>query len=367
MKKDLPKDKIFWVAFNNFEGIGPARFKLLLDWFGSAEKAWKATKGELLKLGLGEKRVGDFCRFREGFDPQEYFSCLSSRNIAVLTLTDKEYPELLRQISDAPPVLYVKSRKPGEVFSNLALAVVGTRKITVYGRQVTEILVRDLVLAGLTIISGMARGVDSVAHQTALEAGGQTIAVLGSGVEVVYPPENKKLYEEIIEKGAVISEFPPQFPALPGNFPSRNRIISGLSLGVLVTEATEDSGSLITASCAADQGREVFAVPGPITSPQTKGTSELIKKGAKLVSSVQDVLDELDIKTRLKKEEGKRVLPGSKEEEAILVILESEVMHFDEIVRQSRMETAIVGSLLTLMEIKGLIKNFGNGEYGLSP
>lgn len=366
MKKNLPKDKIYWVAFNNFEGIGPARFKLLLDWFGSAEKAWKASKEDLLKLGLGEKRVADFCKFRESFDPQKYFSDLSSKNIAVLTLVDKEYPELLRQISDAPPVLFIKSRKSGEVFNNLSFAVVGTRKITTYGRQVTEILVRDLVLAGLTIISGMARGVDSVAHQTALEAGGKTIAVLGSGVEVVYPPENKKLYEEIIEKGAVISEFPPEFPAFPRNFPARNRIISGLALGTLVTEATEDSGSLITASCAADQGREVFAVPGPITSPQTKGTSELIKKGAKLVSNAQDVLEELNIESRIKKAEGRRVLPESKEEEAILVILESEVLHFDEIVRRSRMETAIVGSLLTLMEIKGMIKNFGNGEYGIS-
>lgn len=370
MKKSQIKDndKPYWVGFNNFLGVGPARFKLLLEWFGSAQKAWEAPKSKLLEIGLGENLTRDFCQFRQDFNPEKNFEKLAGKEILVLTLKDPDYPELLRQIPDAPPVLYCKSEpvKNGEkIFSNLALAVVGTRKITPYGRQVTEILVQNLVVQGLTIVSGMARGVDSVAHETALSNGGKTVAVLGSGVDIIYPPENKKLYEAIINDGAVVAEFPPGAPALPGNFPARNRIISGLSLGVLVTEAAEDSGSLITAGFAGEQGREVFAVPGPITSPLSKGTSELIKKGAKLVSSVGDILEELKIESRVKAQKARKILPESKEEAVILEILTATVLHFDEIVRQSRMETSQVGSLLTLMEIRGLVKNFGNGEYGI--
>lgn len=366
LKIDPEKDKPYWVAFNNFWGIGPVRFKLLREFFGSAQKAWEAPPKKLLNIGLGEKLTNDFCQFRQNFAPRKYFATLGKKEIAALTLAEKEYPPLLAQIKDAPPVLYLKSdQNLGEIFSNLALAVVGTRKISSYGRQVTEILVRDLVAQGLTIISGMARGVDSIAHQTALEVGGKTIAILGSGVETIYPPENQKLSQEIVKNGAVISEFPPHYPALPGNFPTRNRIIAGLSQGVLVTEAAEDSGSLITASWAADYGREVFAVPGPITSPLSKGTAELIKKGAKLVWGVKDILEELNLEVKILAEKGRKILPESEEEEIILKILEGGALHFDEIVRQAGMETAQVGSLLTLMEIKGKVKNLGQGEYGL--
>lgn len=361
---DLQKEKPYWVAFNHFEGIGPHRLKLLIDYFGSAQKAWEAPRKELLEIGLGEKLVADFDEFRQNFSPKDYFGKLSQKGISVLTLLNKDYPEILKQIPDCPPVLYFKGTLKPE--DNLAMAVVGTRKITSYGRQATELLVRDLVAVGLTIVSGMARGVDSMAHQTALASGSRTIAVLGSGVDVIYPPENKKLYEEIVKSGAVISEFPPGYPALPGNFPARNRIISGLALGVLVTEAAEDSGSLITASCAAEQGREVFAVPGPITSPLSQGTAELIKKGAKLVYNVRDILEELNIKSRTKQLRAKTVLPESKEEVLILEILKTDgTVHIDEITRRSGMVSAQVGSVLTLMEIKGMVKNFGNGEYGL--
>lgn len=358
------EEKVYWVAFSNFMGIGPQRLKLLIDYFGSAKKAWLAPYLELEKIGLNEKLVRDFCAFREKFLPFDYMKSVQEEGIGVLTLLDPNYPELLKQISSPPPVLYFKGELKKE--DNLALAVVGTRKITVYGRAATELLVSQLVAAGLAIISGMARGVDTVAHQAALAAGGRTIAVLGSGVDVIYPPENKGLYGQIVKNGAVVSEFPVGYPALPQNFPARNRIISGLALGVLVTEAAQDSGSLITAGDAGEQGREVFAVPGPITSPMSIGTSQLIQKGAKLVHTVQDILEELNIKQKSEQFAARQILAESPEEEKILAVLKNGPEHIDEIIKQTKLETATVGSLLGIMEIKGKVKNLGGGQYGLA-
>lgn len=358
------EERVYWVAFSNFEGIGPQRLKLLIEYFGSAQKAWKASYLELEKIGLPEKLVREFCTFREKFLPHEYFNTLKEKGITVLTLQDANYPQLLKQITSAPPVLYFKGEIKKE--DNLALAVVGTRKITVYGRAVTELLVSQLVASGLTIVSGMARGVDSAAHQTALSAKGRTIAVLGSGINVIYPPENKGLYEQIIKNGAVVSEFPVGYPALPQNFPARNRIISGLSLGVLVTEAAQDSGSLITAADAAEQGREVFAVPGPITSPMSAGTAQLIQNGAKLVHTVKDILEELNLEQKTQQLAAREIVPESLEEEKILELLKAGPHHIDEIIKQTKLETATVGSLLGIMEIKGKVKNLGGGQYGLA-
>jgi DNA processing protein len=357
MNKDLP----YWVAFNVFAGIGPQRFKLLVDYFGTARQAFEASEKTLSKIGLPQNLLEKFLLFRQKFNPQKFLAEVDKKGIKILTLKDKGYPELLRQIPDAPPVLYIKGEiKPEDA---LALAVVGTRKISSYGREVTEILVRDLVASGLTIVSGMARGVDSLAHKTAIEAGGRTIAVLGCGVDLVYPPENKQLYEEIIKHGAVISEVPPGQYVARGIFPARNRLISGLSLGVLVTEGAEDSGSLITARDAAQQGREVFAVPGPITSYLSAAPSILIKEGAKLVYNVSDILEELKIADRGKRLAAREVIPESPEEESILKILTDGQKHIDEVVRISGMETGKVASLLTLMEIKGKVKNLGGMIY----
>lgn len=359
MEKDLP----FWIAFNVFEGIGPQRFKLLLDYFGTAKKAYLAPEKTWRKIGLNDKLVDNFLIFRQKFNPEKFLEQAKKKEIKILTLKDKTYPELLKQISDAPAVLYIKGEFRPE--DNLALAVVGTRKISSYGREVTEILVRDLVVSGLTIVSGMARGVDSLAHRTAIEAGGRTIAVLGCGVDLVYPPENRELYEKVIQHGAVVSEVPPGQYVVRGIFPARNRIISGLSLGVLVTEGAEDSGSLITARDAAQQGREVFAVPGPITSSLSAAPSMLIKNGAKLVYNVSDILDELKIESRKWKIESKKIIPENPEEEKILEILADGPVHIDNLVRISGMETGQVSSLVTLMEIKGKIKNLGGMVYAL--
>ena len=360
----MSKDKPYWIAFNVFEGIGPLRFGLLLKYFGSAEKAWKASRKELLEIGLGQKLTEKFLLFRKSFDFDKYLKRLELLKVSVLTLKDKKYPKLLREIKTAPFVLYVK----GEIQSqdDKALAVVGTRKVTSYGREVTQVLTRDLVTQGLTIISGMARGVDSIAHQTALKAGGRTIAVLGCGIDIIYPPENRGLYQKICEKGAVVSEVPLGKYVTRGIFPARNRIISGLSLGILVTEGARVSGSLITASYAGEQGREVFAVPGPITSLFSQGPASLIKKGAKLVYNAKDILEELDMRFEVlgSRFEGRK--GETEEERKIIKILQDGNLHIDEIVRKSDLKISQVGSILSLMEIKGMVKNFGRMIYGTS-
>lgn len=360
-------EKRFWMGFNVFEGIGPLRFKLLLDFFGTAKKAYEASGEELRRIGLGEKLVGKFEEFRKNFDPDLYLVRVSKLGIEILTFDDKNYPEVLKEIPDPPPVVYVKTNNLKKIFQKKAVAVVGTRLPTAYGRKATEMIVEGLIASGLVVVSGLARGVDKIAHETTLNNGGLTIGVLGCGLDKVYPPEHKGLVEKIIENGgAVISEFPLGMDAVPGNFPARNRIISGLSLGVVITEAAKDSGSLITASHAAEQGREVFAVPGPITSPMSKGTAELIKKGAKLVSEVGDILEELQVKSykgaeprSLKENENL-----SEEERRIVTILKDEDLNIDEIIRKTGLESGRIGSLLSLMEIRGLIKSY-NGIYSL--
>ena len=388
MNKDLP----YYVALAGVPGIGPRRFKVLLKHFKRAENVWKAPEKVLEKI-LTPSLFQQFTDYRKSFDVESYFSKISKQNIGLITIEDKSYPKPLKEIADPPPVLYVRGELETETESGSELkslsqsqtkciAVVGTRKMTNYGREVTEILVRDLVAAGFTIVSGLARGVDSYAHRVTVGNNGKTIAVLGGGVDVVYPPENAALAAEIADgNGAVISEFPLGMAAVPGNFPARNRIISGLSLGVLVTEAGEDSGSLITAGLAGEQGREVFAVPGPIYSNLSKGPAELIKQGAKLVMNVNDILDELNLafapssgrgecrmqNSELKQESGQEIKGDTEEEQKILDLLRNGPVHIDEIARSSKLPAAKVGSLLSLMEIKGKIKSLGSGNYSLNP
>jgi len=296
-KMDKEKEKKYWLAFNVFEGIGPLRFRLLLKYFGTAEKAYQAKISELIKIGLSPKIVFKFDRFRNNFNIDSYFLRVCNLGVSVLTSENKIYPKLLKEIQDYPSILYVKTKNLSQIFSQNAVAVVGTRQATVYGQKTTAMIVKSLISHQYVIVSGLARGIDKVAHETAIQNHGLTIGVLGSGLDIIYPPEHKELMEKIIERdGAVISEFPLGTKPLRGNFPARNRIISGLSLGVVVAEAAQRSGSMISASWAAEQGREVFAIPGPITSPMSKGTAELIKKGAKLVTGIEDILEELKIR-----------------------------------------------------------------------
>lgn len=359
------KEKEYWLAFSAFPQIGPKKFRLLRDYFGSAKKAWQVKKEKLLEIGLSEKLVLDFEKHRQTFNPSSYFLRLEKLGIKVIISEDKEYPENLKKIDDAPFLIYILGEiRPSD---GLAISVVGTRKITSYGKQVTESLVADLAVSGLTIISGVAYGVDYVAHSTALEVGGRTIGVWAGGLDVGLSGFRQNLVRRILEtgQGAIVSEFPLGFHPNRSTFPQRNRIIAGLSLGVLVTEAAEDSGSLITTNFAQKQKRPVFAVPGPITSSLSKGTANLIKKGAKLVYQVGDILEELKLAERGKRLAAREVLPESKEEELILNLLKDESKHIDEVARETGMEIAKLSSLLTLMEMKGKIKNLGGMVYAL--
>ena len=360
LNNDLP----YWVTLSQVDGVGPKTFFHLFKLFGSAKKIWSAKEQE-----FGVKKVPKLVKeaifeARNKVDPTTILADLNKKNVQITAFFEKNYPKNLKTIYDPPPVLYYKGILRPE--DDLAVAVVGSRKMLSYGREVTEKIVEGLISAGITIVSGLARGVDGCAHKSAILSGGRTLAVLGCGVDIIYPPEHRQLYDQIVKNGAVVSEFPPGTPATPGNFPARNRIISGLSLGVVVTEAASDSGSLITANCALEQNREVFAVPGSINSPQSVGTLDLIKSGAKLTSSVNDILEELQIEARFKKLEARKILPESKEEEVILKILESEQKHVDQIVRESKLKASKVISTLSVMELSGKVRQLSSGVYSLA-
>lgn len=361
---DLP----YWVATSAIPGVGTATFNYLLKHFKTLKKFWEAGEEQINKAKLDVRTRQSVLEFRTKVDPKVYLATVYERGIKVFAATDRDYPQNLKKIADPPPVLYVK----GQILpqDEMAVGVVGARYATVYGRQVTERLTRELVAAGLTIVSGMARGVDSFAHKSAIEAGGRTIAVLGSGVDLIYPPENRGLYEQIIKKGAVVSEFPLGFPSVPSNFPARNRIISGLSLGVLVTEAAVDSGSLITAGCAAEQDREVFAVPGPINSKMSGGTNKLLKEGVHPVTEVADILEVLrveslqrQVKVRISQSES--VKSKDKTEQKIIDVLVDGAKHVDKIVLETGLAIDTVTAALSMMELAGMVKNYGSGVWGV--
>jgi len=289
---------------------------------------------------------------------------MEENNIRKIILEDSKYPQILKEISDPPAELYIRGNLVEE--DKAAIGIVGTRNYTSYGKQVAYDIVGDLAEAGLTIVSGLAKGIDTFAHKAALERGGRTIAILGSAIDSrsIYPSCNKRLAEKIIQNGAIMSEYSPGTTAERYFFPKRNRIISGLSLGVLVIEAPERSGALITANCALDQNREVFAIPGSIYSKNLIGTNKLIQMGAKLVTKANDILEELNLSAI---EEKKNLFkPRNKEEEILLSILNKEPIHIDEIVKQSRLKAGVVSSVLIGLELMGVVKNIGGGNHILS-
>ena len=283
-------------------------------------------------------------------------------NIGKITLQDKNYPAILKEIHDPPKELYIK----GEIINQdkTAIGVVGTRKYTQYGKEVCLDISGKLAKLGITIVSGLAKGIDTFAHQAALESGGRTIAVLGSGMDKnsFFPRSNYSLSEKISQQGAVISEYPPGTRGTHFTFPQRNRIISGLSLGVVVIEAPEESGALITATLALEQNREVFAIPGSIYEKNSIGTNRLIKLGAKLVTDVEDILEELNL-SHLLTTEKKKVKPDNKEEEIILSILSAQPVHIDEIIKKSGLSAGIVNSNLMILELKKAVRNLGKNNY----
>jgi len=360
-------DQKYWLGFSLVPEIGVKRITLLLNAFGSLANAWVANSVQLEQAGLDQTPIANLLRLRKQLDLNAEMAKVERNSAWLLTLNDERYPTLLAKQPDAPPVLYIKGTLIAQ--DDKALSMVGTRKATTYGRDAAYHLAKNLVKHGVTVISGLAHGIDSAAHRGALEGGGRTIAVMGCGIDKIYPNDNTKLAHQIIEQGALISEFPIGMPPESRNFPRRNRIISGLSLGVLVVEAPEKSGAMITASVAAEQGREVFAVPGNIFSPASTGTNRLIQDGAKLVTNVNDILTELNItqnaiETRIVAE---KIAPSTDLEENILEHLGLDPIHVDELVRLSGLPVATISSTLTILELKGLARSVGHMQYCLVP
>jgi DNA processing protein len=354
-------ERAYWIGFNLVKGIGAVRFQSLLDRFGDAESAWNATTEELSQAGLSEKIIERFCDLKSTLDLEKYWDFIQNQGIRVLTWKDAEYPSHLKEIEQPPPVLYVRGDITLE--DNWAVAIVGTRQVTAYGRQVTEELASALVHNGVTVISGLARGVDAVAHNAALKAGGRTFAVLGSGVDKIYPPEHRQMAEKILAQGALISDYAPGTPPESTNFPPRNRIISGLSMAVVVVEAGETSGALITADFAVEQGREVFAVPGNILAPQSKGCNRLIANGARPMLKAEDVLEALDLSRNIERREVRKAVPSDATEAALLELLNLEPLHVDDIRAQSGLPIEKITSALTMMELKGMVRQVGKMNY----
>lgn len=354
----------YWVGFNLIPGIGRAKFALMEKHFSTLENAWSAGATELKMAGLEDRSISAILTNRPNISLDAEMEKLERYRIKVLTWNDADYPKRLKEIYDLPPVLYVRGSLLPE--DEWAVAVVGTRRTTIYGREAVESIVGDLAQNRITIVSGLAKGIDAIAHRAALDAGGRTVAVMGCGLDMVYPPEHVKLAREIIERGALVSDYPMGTQPRAENFPRRNRILSGLSLGVLVVEAGETSGALITASWALEQNREVFAVPGSILSPSSRGTNKLIQEGAKLVMDFKDILEELNLSAVTQQLEFKEFVPATDVEAQLLKCLSTEPVHIDEVRRKCSMPVATVSSTLAIMELKGMVRQVGGMNYILS-
>lgn len=352
----------YWIAFGRVPQIGRARFALLERYFSSIEEAWKAGSASLQQAGLHGAALSALLAARDGINPEAELQKLERANVRALTWNDEAYPSRLKEIFDKPPLLYVR----GELTAadEWCVALVGTRRATAYGHQAAEELARDLANSGITVVSGLARGIDTIGHKTALAHGGRTLAVLACGLDTVYPPENLRLAQQIVGQGALISDYALGTQPQAQFFPRRNRIMVGLSLGVLVVEGDVKSGALITARQAIDENREVFAVPGNVFSPASRGTNWLIQHGqAKLVTGVEDVLEELNLTMAAHQHEMQELLPADDMEADVLKTLSSEPMHIDEVRRESGLEITTVSSTLSMLELKGMVKEVGSLSY----
>ncbi len=338
------------------------RFSALMKYFRDEKEAYLAKRKELNEV-LGIKTAEKFINFRNQFDPVKKLEELKEKEITVIPLNQTIYPLQLKNISDPPICLYIKGNIKQIDWKSFFFAVVGTRKPTPYGEQVTRKFATELSEAGFVIVSGLAIGIDSAAHWAAINSSGKTVAFLGCGVDVIYPSSNFKLYQRIIERGGlIISEFPPGHTVLPGLFIARNRLISGLSMGVLVVEGAKDSGALITAKYALEQGKEVFAPPGPLTSEMSVAPNFLLKQGAKLVTCLEDILEEFDLKIAPKKKEDFEKDLNS-EEKRIFEILSKEAKLADEIAIDMGLSIEKILNILSVLEIKGIIEKNSEGKY----
>jgi len=354
-------DLRYWVGFNRVTGIGPAKLRALLDHFGDLETAWRAGSSDLREAGLDRRALETLLAARSAMDLDAEVAKVSRLGVKIVTWDNDDYPPQLKSIAAPPPLLYVKGAfAPADQW---AIAVVGTRRATAYGREVTRSLVGDLARSGVTIVSGLARGIDAAAHEAALEAGGRTLAVLGHGIDFVYPPEHRRLAEQIIEHGALVTDYPVGTPPEGGNFPPRNRIISGLALAVLVVEGDVSSGAHITADFAAEQGRDVFAVPGNILQRASRLPNTLIQQGATPVLSAEDILEQLNLTMVAQQAEAREVIPQDATEAKLLGLLSAEPVHIDDIQRTTGLPISQVSSTLALMELKGMVRQVGGMNY----
>jgi DNA processing protein len=363
--------KKYWIALNMVPGVGAITYKKLLNAFGSPEQVFSASPAMLKRIpGIGEKAVQNILNFGFPDRVKQELEAIAKHQVHVMTWADKDYPEKLKDIFDPPPILYLKGHhvQPHDIM----IAVVGSRKASTYGRTTAEKLCSELALKGMTVVSGMARGIDSAAHRGALKAGGRTIAVMGCGIDVIYPPENTVLYEEIVEKGTIISELPMHTKPDRGNFPARNRIISGMSLGTVVVEAGLQSGALITADTALEQGREVFAVPGNINSASSRGTNRLIKQGATLVEQAEDILHALSLPIARELTESQPELPLAEkkplpdltqDEQRIYALIDQHPLHIDDITVRAQLPSGTVSAILLMLEMKNVIRQLAGKMF----
>lgn len=360
-------DAAFWAAISRFGKFGPKRWAKLIRAFQTMDEVWRVSPQRIQTAGIEESLAQEFSAFRLRCDPNAELDDVRAAGISLLTIKDSMYPKRLKEIYDPPPLLYVRGKM--DIPEELALAVVGTRRATPYAKQIVPELVGPLSASGLTIVSGMALGVDALAHEATINVGGRTIAVLGSGIDdaSIYPSSHRYLAKKILSSGgAVISEFPIGSIAFRSNFPFRNRVISGLSLGVLVVEAAEDSGSLITARAALEQNRDVFAVPGDVTRETSAGPNNLIKMGAKPVTEANDVLDALALDHLPEILEARAIHPDTKEEAALIPHLSREPIHVDALARSAGLAIGTVTASLTLMEMKGKVRSLPGMHYVLA-
>ncbi|NOZ26991.1 MAG: DNA-protecting protein DprA [Chloroflexi bacterium] len=364
VREALLSDLGYWVGFNRVHGIGPHRLRALLDYFGDIESAWHAPADALRRAGLDRRSLENLLTTRSTLSLDDEIARIERAGVQVLTWESPDYPRNLLQIYDPPPVLYVRGELTPE--DEWAVAVVGTRRASAYGREAARRLSEDLARNRVTVVSGLARGIDAVAHRAALEAGGRTIAVLGSGVDVIYPPEHRRLAQSIAENGAILSEYPLGTRPEGGNFPPRNRIISGLSKGVIIVEAGVRSGALITADFAAEQGRDVFAVPGSIFQRGSVGTNRLIQEGAHPVLSASDVLEALNLEQIAEQAEMRAVVPSDPAEERLMAHLGADPVHVDDLAQAAGLPISVVSSTLALMELKGMVRQVGGMNYVLA-
>lgn len=349
-------------TLHSIKGLGNKSLFNIKKAFTSFKMCFEADSSKLYEK-LPPAVAEEIIKMRRNTDPLAYMERLSSQGIATVSIEDEMYPQILKNISNPPYVIYYK----GDIgiTNRICLAMVGSRLATDYGKNTARRLGQELARQGITVVSGMARGIDSAAHLGALDVGGKTVAVLGSGINVIYPRENVKLFYRIIDEGAVISEFPLDIQPEPGNFPVRNRIISGLCRGVIVVEAKKKSGALITADFALEQGRDVFAVPGPVNSKNSEGTNNLIKQGAKLASCVEDILEEyfhLDTRAASQFLQDDFVVLGE-DEKLIVECISSGARHFDEIIAETKLDIGVISTSLLKLEFRGIVKALPGNYY----